>query len=1237
MAFDGTLKFDTQIDESGFVSGIDKIGSFAKKGMSVVTKAVSAATTAVAGLGGYAVEVGKGFESSMAQVIATMGITKDTIQDGVNSYELLKEAAAAAGESTTFSASEAADALNYLALAGYDAAKAADALPAVLDLAAAGGMDLAYASDLATDAMAALGIEATSENLTRFGDEMAKTASKANTSVSQLGEAILTVGGTAKSLAGGTSELNAALGVLANRGIKGSEGGTALRNMILALSAPTDKAAAALDGLGVKAFDTEGNLRPLNDTFRDLDQALAGMSEGEKTQVLNEIFNKVDLKSAQAMLAGCGQEFNDLTDALAGCDGAMADMAHTMNDTLEGDIKSLQSKAEAFGIAIYDSLNAPLRELVQLGGEYVSQLTSAFKEGGFEGLADALGDVLGQTVTKLTEYIPTIAEMGASVVSQFVNGIMNNIGAISEAASQILLTITNTAVQVIPQFFAAGMEIIGTLAQGLADAAPQLFNAAADGIKQLINGLTQNIPIIIEAGIKLVSACANAISENLSGLVIVALEGIQLVVDALIDNAPQLIDAALMIIQTVASSILNNVPLIIEIAVQLTESFVDYLLDSAPLILNAAIKLFTSIVDALPHIIEALQKELPKLLDAVLKIFPQIAHAITQALPTIISAVTEALPVIIDALTLAIPDIITGIIEALLSSGDQMLEASIQLFTALVDALPIILETLIEQLPTIVAAVITVLGEAAPELLTLFMEIVKAIPQIIAEVVKGIAQLGAAAAEGLGIILGDGMKIIVGWFSDTLNTAKQGAVDIVNGVMDFLDQLPGKIGEMLGKALGNITKWCVEAPDKAKDAASRFLDNVKAFFSQLPDRIREFLDKAINRVTDWAKNLVDKGKNAAHDLVNTVTNGISSLPQKMADAGRNLVQGLWNGITGAGQWLRDKISDFGQGIINGFKSAFGIASPSKVMRDQVGKYIAEGLGVGFLSELPELGEKAKDALTESLKTSHAEIGLELIESHIDIEDIPNVNSEIEISDIPEEPEPIPTEYLENDVSEKKAEEQIPEYPEIQMPDIDISESEPQKIDIPKIEIPAIDVPEIKSTKIDTPAINISEPLKNIVSNAVNENNLLGMSKLLNTVVNRNEYARELDECSISVNNNSDIFDSGAYNAILGGCRNDNTTIITPDALKAIYDHSTKSEHFDSSLSATSDISSNYDKVSNNTSNEISNIGSQQPMIINAEFVVGEEVIAEGVLDLIDGEIDERQGIRINMKKRGVAT
>ena len=398
MANDGSVIIDIEGDSSKFKSALSGLGSIASTALKGVTTAVAAVTTAVAGVATAAVKVGSGFESSMSQVAATMGLTVEDIRNGSEEFELLSQAAKDAGATTAFSASEAADALNYLALAGYDAATSADVLPSVLNLAAAGGLDLAYASDLATDAMAALGIEASSANLTEFGDKMAKTASKANTSVGQLGEAILTVGGTAKSLAGGTTELNAALGVLANRGIKGAEGGTALRNVILALSAPTDKAADAMSALGLEVYDAAGNMRPLNEVFRDLDSALSGMTEGEKTKVLNEIFNKVDLKSAQALLAGCGEEFDNLAAAIDDSAGAMQNMADTQLDNLQGDITIMKSALEGLGIGVYENLQAPLRDTVQFATELVGQLSEALNENGLEGLVSAAGDVLSEVL-----------------------------------------------------------------------------------------------------------------------------------------------------------------------------------------------------------------------------------------------------------------------------------------------------------------------------------------------------------------------------------------------------------------------------------------------------------------------------------------------------------------------------------------------------------------------------------------------------------------------------------------------------------------------------------------------------------------------------------------------------------------------------------------------------------------------------------------------------------------------
>ena len=1056
MAFDGTLKFDTAIDQSGFKTGLSNLGSIAKTGMAVVTTAVTAAAGAVSALGGYSISVGKEFESSMAQVIATMGITKDTIQDGVNSYDLLKEAAAAAGESTTFSASEAADALNYLALAGYDAAKAADALPAVLDLAAAGGMDLAYASDLATDAMSALGIEATSGNLTRFGDEMAKTASKANTSVAQLGEAILTVGGTAQTLAGGTTELNAALGVLANRGIKGAEGGTHLRNMILSLSAPTDTAKKALDSLGVSALDADGNMRPLNETFADLDAALAGMSDGEKAEILSDIFNKTDLAAAQGLLAGCGDEFDNLTAALEDCDGAMSQMADTMNDTLEGDMKSLGSKAEAFGIAVYENMNEPLRELAQLGGEYLTQLTEAFKEGGFEGLAESFGDVLGQAITKISEYLPTIADMGASVVTELVNGLLDNMDVISQAVSDIGLVIANCAVDILPKLLTAGMEMLGTLAQGLADNLPSLLEAAAEGLSQLIDGIRQNRPVIAEAGISIVLSLA----------------------EAFVDSLPLLLEAILTIVSSLAQALVDNLPKIIVSVGKLLDGIVSFLAEGAPMIFDAAQQIFMGLVDALPEILAALSAALPGIITSLVGLIVSFAPQLLQGAITLFAAIVDALPTIIDTLIEQLPEIIVSIVTALVEAIPEIAEAALEMFMAIVEALPEVLVSLVEALGTLLShiggALKTALANVVSWGLELRQKAIDAASAFLENIKTFFTELPGNVAE----FLQNALLKVVEWAVEMRQKAIDTASEFLENIKNFFTELPGNIADFLKDALSRVVEWGLELRQKAIDTASGFLDNIKNFFKELPGNIADTLKDAIKKVAEWAIELRNKAKDAASGLVEKITDTIKSLPSKMLDAGKNLVEGLWNGITGAASWLKDKITGFADDIISGFKSAFGIHSPSTLMRDLIGKNLAEGIGVGFTEEIPDVGKEAVKAMQQ----------IEFI-------------------------------------------------------------------------IPDVKAPKLLSTGADIP---------------------------------------DIDESAIAA---LSLYGSSADPAIT-----------RPSATSEIVNNSYS-----------------YSTVNNSASGEV-----RQPVQINAQFVVGDEVVAEGVLDATADGIDERQGVTVKLKKRGLA-
>lgn len=319
-------------------------------------KKLAPLSAAAAGVAAGSIKTFTSFDDAMKQVQATMGGTE-------KDYEKLSKAAQDMGASTRYSATESAEALNFLALAGYDTDKAIAALPKVLNLAQAGGMDLASASDMVTDSISALGLEAS--DMDKFIDQMAKTSQKSNTSVSQLGEAVLTVGGTAKVLSGGTTEMNTALGLLADNGVKGAEGGTALRNVILSLTAPTEKAKKAIEDLGVDVLDAEGNMRPLQDIMGDFNSQMSDMSEGEKIEALNKIFNKVDLKSVNALMGTTNERWDTLNGNIENSKGAAQDMAETMESGIGGSFRSLKSAVEGVAIGLGEALAPVIQDLAE--------------------------------------------------------------------------------------------------------------------------------------------------------------------------------------------------------------------------------------------------------------------------------------------------------------------------------------------------------------------------------------------------------------------------------------------------------------------------------------------------------------------------------------------------------------------------------------------------------------------------------------------------------------------------------------------------------------------------------------------------------------------------------------------------------------------------------------------------------------------------------------------------------
>ena len=556
--------------ESGGKSFGDKFGAALGTAGKVVAGAVAAGTAAVGGFAASAVNAGASFDSAMAQVAATMGTTVDQIGG-------LRDFAQEMGSTTAFSASQAAEALNYMALAGYDADKSMEMLPGVLDLAAAGGIGLARASDMVTDAQSALGLS--SEETKTMIDQMAKASSQSNTSVEQLGDAFLTIGATARNVKGGTQELSTVLGVLADNGIKGSEGGTHLRNMLLSLQNPTDKGAAALDKLGVAVYDADGNMRSMIDIFADMQKGLDGMDQASKDTMLNGIFNKTDLASANALLGTSQSRFQELTAAIQDSDSAAKDMANTQLDNLSGDITLFKSALEGAQIAVSDQLTPTLRDFVQFGTDGLSQLTQAFQEGGLDGAMEAFGTILSDGLAMIIEKLPSFVDAGLKLLEALGQGLLENLPMIIDATVKIAMTILDALLENLPTILDAGLQIIEQLALGIAQALPELVPTIVDCVLNIVDVLIQNAPLLLEAAMALIEGLAEGLLNSLPLLIEKLPELIQSIVDFLIEHIADIIVFAVELTVQLAAALIENIPTLIAALPEIIMALVNGLLE----------------------------------------------------------------------------------------------------------------------------------------------------------------------------------------------------------------------------------------------------------------------------------------------------------------------------------------------------------------------------------------------------------------------------------------------------------------------------------------------------------------------------------------------------------------------------------------------------------------------------------------------------------------------------------
>lgn len=471
----------------GTESKLSKVGDSLGKIGSTLNKRV---TVPVATGLGASVKIFQSFDDAMRKVAATSGIAADSSS---KSYVEMRKQAEQLGASTRYSASEVAEGMNYMAMAGWSAEQTMAGIPAVLDLAAASGENLGTTSDIVTDAMTAFGMQA--EQAGEFADILAAASSNANTNVSMMGDTFKYVAPVAGSLGFNAKDTAIAIGLMANSGIKGSQAGTALRAGLVNLVHPSEAAQKAMDSLGISVTDSEGNMKSFRTIMGDLREKMGGLSETQKASAAATIFGKEAMSGWLAIINSSDGDFNKLANAIDNSQGATKRMVDTMEGGIGGSFRNLRSAIEGLGIAIGDRL-APY---VKKGAEYITQLTNK------------LTNLSPEMQDKIIKFALIAAAIGPALI----------------ALKQVVMTIKNiiTVFRVVGMFLTNpwGLLVVAIVGAVAAFAYfythSEKFRASCDKIWQKVQQVFSAIAPYISAAMQAVGVAINVVVNVIKALI----------------------------------------------------------------------------------------------------------------------------------------------------------------------------------------------------------------------------------------------------------------------------------------------------------------------------------------------------------------------------------------------------------------------------------------------------------------------------------------------------------------------------------------------------------------------------------------------------------------------------------------------------------------------------------------------------------------------------------------------
>ena len=535
----------------------------------------------------YMAQTGMEFGGTMSKVEALIDPTERTAENMAKLTDLAMDM----GAKTKFSANESAEAMTYLAQAGWGVEQIMAGLPGVMNLAATDGIELSQAAEITAQAINALGYEA--QDASKFADILAVTSAATCTDVEEMGYAFQYVGPVAGALGFEMDELAVAIGAMADAGITGQKAGTSLRSLFTNMAKPTDAMASAMEQYGISLTDASGNMLPLTDIMGNLRDVFSGLTEEQKTNLAATLAGKTGMAGLLSIVNTSDEDFAALTESIGNSTGAAEEMATIMQDNLAGDVEKLGGAFETLSVKIMQDFDGALRQGAQAITQFLDGQIS------MQELLVQLTDAFAQMGTKFKEYLPTLQQMGSDLLIWIVNGITAGLPALMTAATNL----------------------VANFCTFLAQNAPTIVNVAGSLLTSFVQGIFNFIPTVIEGAAKIVASLAQGITQNTSNFVSKALDLLDGFADKLTSALPKLITAGMDFILNMVKGLVQALPEFIQRAPEIISKFANLINDNVPILLKKGAMIIWEIIKGVVSAIPELIKNAPKIIAAIVDVW----------------------------------------------------------------------------------------------------------------------------------------------------------------------------------------------------------------------------------------------------------------------------------------------------------------------------------------------------------------------------------------------------------------------------------------------------------------------------------------------------------------------------------------------------------------------------------------------------------------------------------------